>query len=365
MSVACTNGIRLDGQRVILLHQNAGHDEQWILDVASGRILEFPVSPAKGEGVPQDSHSDLTGGKSRTLHREEVASITPSGFEPLVLTDRFLFAKRSRLRFPYRHFFHDGEAIVIDRGTGKIVWTQNGFNTAIFASSAHAFICDQQNIAVFGLSAGRPKEVTDFYSAVRAGDLIKAKELYPFYQRTPLFDLGGMGPLTIAAKEKRQRVVGLLLSLGESPNGTDADGFVPLLMALHWNCPDIARILLNAGADPNYKSDLWELPLNEAMAEGKQPIVEYLLRKGAKVNSEGGWTGGTALHEAVMYSNYEAIETLLLAAGADVHKLDGHGLTPSQEAQGDECVIHLFSGGKIADKPSICQPPQRTWSSWR
>jgi ankyrin repeat protein len=135
-------------------------------------------------------------------------------------------------------------------------------------------------------------------------------------------------------------------------------------MALHWNCPDIARILLNAGADPNYKSHLWELPLNEAMAEGKQPIVEYLLRKGAKVNSEGGWTGGTALHEAVMYRNYEAIETLL-AAGADVHKLDRHGLTPSQEAQGDECVIHLFSGGKIADKPSICQPPQRTWSSWR
>jgi ankyrin repeat protein len=175
----------------------------------------------------------------------------------------------------------------------------------------------------------------------------------------PLFDLGGMGPLTIAAKEKHPRMVELLLNLGESPNNPDADGFGPLLMALHWNNPDIARLLLNAGADPNYKSHLWALPLSEAMGEGKRPIIEDLLRTGARVNSEGGWTGGTALHEAVMYRNYEAVETLI-AAGADVHKLDVHGLTPSQEAPGDECVIYLFSGGKIRDKPETCQPFRRT-----
>jgi ankyrin repeat protein len=75
--------------------------------------------------------------------------------------------------------------------------------------------------------------VTDFYSAVRAGDLVKAQEFYPFRRETQLFDLGGYGPLTVAAKEKRPKMVELLLSLGESPNSTDADGFVPLLMALH------------------------------------------------------------------------------------------------------------------------------------
>ena len=64
-----------------------------------------------------------------------------------------------------------------------------------------------------------------------------------------------------------------------------------------------------------------------------------------------------------MYRNYEAIETLL-AAGADIHKLDWRGLTPSQEAPDDECVIYLFSGGKIKDKAKICQPPQRVSSSW-
>ena len=121
---------------------------------------------------------------------------------------------------------------------------------------------------------------------------------------------------------------------------------------------DIARLLLTAGADPNYKSHLWALPLNEAAAEGKRPIIEELLRKGARVNSKGGWTGGTALHEAVMYRNYEAIETLL-AARADVHALDGDGLTPLEKAPEDECVIYLFSGGKIADKPGTCQPHKR------
>jgi ankyrin repeat protein len=358
MKVACTNGLRLDGQKVLLFPRNGSNVEQWTLDVVSGDILEFSDGPTKGEGAPQDSHSALSSGKPRTLNRPEVAPITPSGFEPLVLTDRFLFARRSRLRFSYPRFFHDGETIVIDRGTGKIIWTQIGINTAIIASSAHVFICDQQNTAAFGLSSGRPKEVTDFYSAVRAGDLVKAQELYPFRRRTQLFDLGGYGPLTVAAKEKCPKMVELLLSLGESPNSTDADGFVPLLMALHWNNPDIARILLNAGADPNYKSHLWALPLNEAVAEGRRPIIEDLLQKGARVNSKGGWTGGTALHEAVMYRNYEAIETLL-AAGADVHAPDGRGLTPAQKAPGDECVIYLFSGGKIADKPGTCQPPKR------
>lgn len=341
-----------------------GNDEQWALDAASGRILEFSERPTKGEGAPQDSQSDLTGGKSRTLTRAEVTSITPPGFEALVLTNRFLFARRSQLRLSHHlHFFRDGEVIVVDRGNGKVIWTQMGINIAIIASSTHVFICDQQNIAAYSLSAGRPKEVTDFYSAVKAGDLVKARELYSFRQKTPLFDLGGRGPLTVAVKENRPRIVELLLTLGESPNSPDADGFAPLLMALRWNNPDIARLLLNAGADPNYKSYLWGLPLNEAVAEGKRPIIEDLLRKGAKVNSEESWTGGTALHEAVMNRNYEAIETLL-AAGADVHKLDWHGLRPSQEAPEDECVTYL-SGGKIRDKAEICQPPKRASSTWR
>ena len=98
MKVACTNGLRLDGQKVLLFPRNGSNVEQWTLDVVSGDILEFSDGPTKGEGAPQDSHSALSGGKPRTLNRPEVAPVTPSGFEPLVLTDRFLFAKRSRLR---------------------------------------------------------------------------------------------------------------------------------------------------------------------------------------------------------------------------------------------------------------------------
>jgi ankyrin repeat protein len=86
-------------------------------------------------------------------------------------------------------------------------------------------------------------------------------------------------------------------------------------------------------------------------------VIFDLLRTGARVNRKGGWTGGTALHEAVMYRNYEAIETLL-AAGADVHALDERGLTPAQKAPGDECVIYLFSGGKITDKTATCRAVQ-------
>lgn len=204
MNVACTNGIRLEGQKVVLFPRNGSDYEQWTLDVASGQIIEFSNSPAKGGGAPEDSHSDLTGGKARTLSHPENAFIMPSGFEPFVFTDRFLFAKRSRLRFSYLHFLRDGVAIVIDRGTGKIVWTQIGINIAIFASGSHVFICDQQKTAAFSISAGRPREVSDFYSAVRAGDLVKARQLYPFRHKTQLFDLNGSGPLTVAAKENQR-----------------------------------------------------------------------------------------------------------------------------------------------------------------
>jgi hypothetical protein len=120
MNVACVNGLRLDGPKVIVFPRNGSNDEQWTLDVASGNTLEFFDGPAKGKGAPEDSNADLTGGKLRTLNRSEVTSITPHGFEPLVLTDHFLFAKRSRLRFSYPQFLRDGEAIVIDRGTGTL-----------------------------------------------------------------------------------------------------------------------------------------------------------------------------------------------------------------------------------------------------
>ena len=76
------------------------------------------------------------------------------------------------------------------------------------------------------------------------------------------------------------------------------------------------------------------------------------------MNSVEAWSGHTALHEAVMCRNYEAIETLI-AAGDNAKVRDKDGKTPAELAATDPCVMHLFSGGLIKDKPAICQPVKR------
>jgi hypothetical protein len=80
-----------------------------------------------------------------------------------------------------------------------------------------------------------------------------------------------------------------------------------------------------------------------------------LLKSGAVINATDRWERHTALHKAVMYRNYVAIETLL-EAGADPHIKDFHGDTAEGLAYKDECVTHLFAGGKIKEKPVACAP---------
>ena len=56
-------------------------------------------------------------------------------------------------------------------------------------------------------------------------------------------DVDGKVPLSVAAKDGHLDIVKLLVELGEYPNATDADGFTPLMTALHWNHVDIADFL--------------------------------------------------------------------------------------------------------------------------
>jgi len=57
------------------------------------------------------------------------------------------------------------------------------------------------------------------------------------------------------------------------------------------------------------------------------PIIKHLLHSAAKIDVVKAWNGQTALHEAVMYRNYGAIETLI-AAGANAKVRDKVGKTP-------------------------------------
>ncbi len=154
-------------------------------------------------------------------------------------------------------------------------------------------------------------------------------------------------------------MVRLLIALGESPNTADADGYTPLMMALHWSHSDIAESLLDGGAIPTEGGPIWGSALSIAARDGQANIINRLIRAGAKIDSAEAWSGRTALHEAVMYRNYEAIEALI-SAGANVRVHDKDGKTPDELAPSDKCISHLFTGGHIKDEPTACGTLKRS-----
>jgi rhodanese-related sulfurtransferase len=364
MPFGCEGGLRLDGSKLTAIDRHFLTDyHQWTLDMSNGRILDQSDQPVDRTRLPADTHAEISGGSLRPLRASLVRSITPTGFDPVVVTDRFIFAKRTWWSLAFPKFVHHGQVVVIDRPSQSIVWRLDGVDIAVQASPTYVVVCDYERIAAFLPQASRPQEITDFYSAIRRGDVKEVAGLFQAWKRTPLYDLDGDDPPSLAAREGQVEVVRQLLALKLSPDARSADGFSPLLMALHWEHPEIVSILLEAGADPNYNAHYWGYPLTAAVHAGSRQTIESLLQKGARINAASRWGGTTALHEAVMYRNYEAVQTLL-KAGADSSIKDEDGKTPVEMAQFDECIPHLFGGGKISDRPIACAPVKRSTASF-
>lgn len=351
----CSGGILVSPEKVSLSHRIVDEYETWHLEADSGDLINVSYGPSPVSDIRSDTPADLTSGSVRRLERARTSGVTPAGFEPVILTSRSLFAKKTRLRFSHFHFYSEGRVVVVDLQSKDIVWTDHGINIAVLAASGRVIVCNDRRASVFGNNAGRPREVSEFYAAVRTSNAAAVRSLYRAWRKYGMRDVDGKVPLSVVARDGRLDIAKLLIELGESPNGTDSDGFTPLMMALLWNRADMADILLDAGAIPTEERVLWGSALRIAVGGGRRPIISRLIRCGAKINAVEGWSGHAVLHEAVMYRNYEAIETLI-AAGADRKVRDKDGKTPAELAPMDDCVTHLFGGGLIKGKPTACQP---------
>lgn len=355
--VGCTGGIVISPGKVSVARRTMEEYETWLFDAASGSVLNVSYTPTRVSLAPSDTPGDFTSGLVKPLNKSRTAAVTPDGFRPVVLTDRFLFANRTRLSFEPFHFYSQGEVVVVDLHSRKTIWTDEGIDIAVLAGSGRIVVCSDRRTSVFDNNAGRPSEVSEFYAAIRGHNSEAVRRLYPLWRKYGMRDVDGKVPLSVAAKDGHLDIVKLLIDLGEPPNAADADGFTPLMMALHWNHADIADTLLDAGATPTDEGPLWGSALRIAVRCGRREIISRLLHSGAKLDPVDTWSGHTALHEAVMYRNYEAIETLIVA-GANTKIRDKDRKTPGELASTDKCVSHLFAGGLIKDKPAICQPVQ-------
>ncbi len=176
----------------------------------------------------------------------------------------------------------------------------------------------------------------------------------------------GMTPLLAATRDSwhgRPEAVMTLLANGADPRTADADGNTALHHAARSSDPGVAALLRDAAAELDVLNADGVTPLGMACAAGNWRLARFLLERGAKPEPEGATpallaaagseeddaagvqlllkhkarvnardtNGRTALHEAALSGNAEALGALL-DAGADVQARDTAGRTPLLEA---------------------------------
>lgn len=160
------------------------------------------------------------------------------------------------------------------------------------------------------------------------------------------------GELIEASRAGQLDKVKELFAAGALPNGADALGERPLVVAVAGEHVEIARLLLQRGASPNVKGANGLTPLSIAAAVGNLAMVRLLLKAGAFVDTRSD-NRATALHEAIRF-DHPAIVSELMAAGPAEASYDREGLHPLALAAALgrlACMSSLFEAGVEADFP--------------
>lgn len=98
----------------------------------------------------------------------------------------------------------------------------------------------------------------------------------------------------------------------------------PLMIAMENNNLDLFSLLLDFHANANQEIDGYSL-IWYAIWEGKNDFINLLVKKTSK-NTKEHKTGKTILMEAVLYSNFEAVQSIVLS-GFNVNAKDNKGNT--------------------------------------
>lgn len=253
-----------------------------------------------------------------------------------------------------------------DKGTALVSAATNGHDTAI------------QTLLDLGVPSGATEEMTSALIAASLGGYVKTVHLLAKHGANvsslaqPSKTASYCTPLQAAASKRHLDVVKLLISLGAEVNGTDEGWFGTALVAAvdangdgkdllvttildagadvnevsprssHFHGPalvhavrkgdiDCIIILLDRGADINSQQSAFLSPLQTAVYENKDGVVDLLLERGADLNifaepldvrediSSGlGWSTMTALQDAAWYGHEELVRRLV-DLGADLN----------------------------------------------
>ena len=175
-----------------------------------------------------------------------------------------------------------------------------------------------------------------------AGDLAKVRYLLSKGASVTARSKAGRTPLSIAAAyDGSVEIARLMIQKGADVKAIDESGASVLEIAASVNNLEVARILVDKGADVNTTDSGGFTALGDAVSAGDRSaeLVKLLLDHGAKVNVASGDTvevvkNGkirigwmTPLLLAVPQAEYPVVE-MLVKAGAKVNAKDIRGLTP-------------------------------------
>jgi ankyrin repeat protein len=175
-----------------------------------------------------------------------------------------------------------------------------------------------------------------------AGDLAKVRYLLSKGASVTARSKAGRMPLSIAAAyDGSVEIARLMIEKGADVKAVDESGASVLEIAASVNNLEVARLLLAKGADVNTTDKCGYTALGNAVSAGDRSaeLAKLLLDHGAKVNVSSGDTGEivkngkirigwmTPLLLAVPQAEYPVVE-MLVKAGAKVNAKDIRGLTP-------------------------------------
>ncbi|MDX1939596.1 MAG: ankyrin repeat domain-containing protein [Saprospiraceae bacterium] len=144
----------------------------------------------------------------------------------------------------------------------------------------------------------------------------------------------GITPIARATELGKIQTVALLLRNGADASKPNANGELPLFIAVQHNFDAIAGMLLykskQAEKDANWKNKIGETLLNLAATQGNGRLVNILLEYGADPKG-GDYLENTGLHIAAEKGNIEMARTLL-EKGAPADQPNMLGTTPIMAA---------------------------------
>ena len=139
--------------------------------------------------------------------------------------------------------------------------------------------------------------------------------------------------LLVAAVERREEIVQLLLEAGAYPDYGDMCGYTPLMAAVCADAINIVKLLIAAGADPHRHSGCSGAnALQDAAIGGHADIVELLLSHGVTPDDSENAEGMTALMCAVQALDATSAQLLLT-----------HGANPTARSSKGDTALDLIN----------------------